>query len=120
MRQSLDDEGLEWEGIHDAKARIRVLALDRSIGRGAPIFAQSTDSEFLKRVLSDVKTQALALQRDAAQLKAITQSSASWQSSADQLEQIKTDLNKITLLVQELNDFSHRRCPVGNRSRLTG
>lgn len=71
----------------------------------APLLAQGTDSEFLTKVLSDVKTEAGTLQRDAAQLKAMTQSSVSWQSCADQLYHIKSDVNNVALLVQELNDF---------------
>jgi hypothetical protein len=71
----------------------------------APMRGQGTDSEFLTKVLSDVKYEALMLQRDAAQLKAMTQSTSSWQSSANELEQIKTHVNNAALFVQELNDF---------------
>ncbi|HTU45439.1 MAG TPA: hypothetical protein VMF91_10275 [Bryobacteraceae bacterium] len=85
--------------------KLTVSLLLISVFACVPLGAQGTDSEFLTKVLSDVKSESLILQQDAAQLKALTQSTASWQSSANQLEQIKTHLNNVALLVQELNDF---------------
>jgi len=73
----------------------------------APLWAQGrvTDSEQILKLLSEAKSEAFILRQDAAELKSFTQSGASWQSHADQLSQIKTHVNKIGMIVQELNDL---------------
>jgi len=45
------------------------------------------------------------LERDAEQLSAFTQSSVSWQSYADQLSQIRTNVNKVGSIIRQLNDL---------------
>lgn len=70
-----------------------------------PLRAKTTDSEQFLKLLSDAKTEALALQQDAAELNTFTKSSASWQSYANKLAQIKTDVNKVGGIVEELNNL---------------
>ena len=70
-----------------------------------PAHGRTTDSEQVLKLLSEAKAEALNLQQDAFELKSFTQSGASWQSHADQLSQIKTHVNKIGTIVQELNDL---------------
>lgn len=67
--------------------------------------ARNTDSEQVLKLLSDAKTEAAVLQRDAGELNAFTHSGVSWQSYADQLAQIKIHVNKVAAVVQELNDL---------------
>lgn len=64
-----------------------------------------TDSEQVLKILSQAKSEAAALQRDASELNTFAQSGISWQSYADKLAQIKTDVNKVTGIIQELNDL---------------
>lgn len=45
------------------------------------------------------------MQKDAAELNTFTQSGVSWQSYADQLGQIKTHVNNVASIVQELSDL---------------
>jgi hypothetical protein len=73
----------------------------------APLSADSrrTDSEQVSKLLSDAKSEALVLERDAEQLSAFTQSSVSWQSYADQLSQIRTHVNKVGSIIQQLDDL---------------
>jgi hypothetical protein len=70
-----------------------------------PVGARPTDSEQFLKLLTDAKTEASVLQQDAAGLNAFTHSDVSWQSYADKLTQIKTDVNKVAAIVQELNDL---------------
>jgi hypothetical protein len=67
--------------------------------------SSKTDSEQVSKLLSDAKSAALVLQRDAEQLSAFTQSSVSWQSYADQLSQTRTHVNKVSSIIQQLNDL---------------
>jgi hypothetical protein len=64
-----------------------------------------TDSEQVLKLLSDAKAEAAVLQRDASELNTFAQSGASWQSYAGQLGQIKTHVNKVAAIVQELKDL---------------
>src|SRR3982750_3148106 len=57
--------------------------------------SRKTDSEQVSKLLSDAKSEALLLERDAEQLSAFTQSSVSWQSHADELSQIRSHVNKL-------------------------
>src|SRR3982751_3897999 len=67
--------------------------------------SRKTDSEQVSKLLSDAKSEALVLERDAEQLSAFTQSSVSWQSYADQLNLIRTHVNKVGSMVRQLNDL---------------
>src|SRR5690242_7804063 len=67
--------------------------------------ARTTDSEQVLTLLSDAKVEAAVLQRDASELKAFTHSAVSWKSYADQLAQIKTHVNKVAAIVEELKDL---------------
>jgi len=67
--------------------------------------SRKTDSEQVSKLLSDAKSEALVLERDAEQLSAFTQSSVSWQSYSDQLNQIRTHVNKVGSIIQQLNDL---------------
>lgn len=64
-----------------------------------------TDSGQVSKLLSDAKSEALVLERDAEQLSAFTQSTVSWQSYADQLSQIRTHVNRVGSMIQQLNDL---------------
>jgi hypothetical protein len=70
-----------------------------------PVGASITDSEQVLKLFSDAKTEALVLQKDGAELNTFAQSGVSWQSYADQLAQIKTHVNNVINIVQELNDL---------------
>src|SRR3954471_3465455 len=67
--------------------------------------SRKTDSEQVSKLLTDAKSAALLLQRDAEQLSAFTQSSVSWQSYADQLSQIRSHVNNVGSILQQLNDL---------------
>ena len=70
-----------------------------------PVGARPTDSEQFLKLLSDAKTEASVLQQDAAGLNAFAHSDVSWRSYADKLVQIKTHVNKVAAIAQELNDL---------------
>src|SRR3954451_20372185 len=67
--------------------------------------SRKTDSEQVSKLVSDAKSEALLLERDAEQLSAFTQSHLSWQSYADQLNQIRTHVNTVGSIIQQLNDL---------------
>lgn len=62
------------------------------------------DSERVSQLLSDVKAEALQLERDADDLKAFTQSSLSYGSHAAKITQISEHINKAGQLLKDLND----------------
>ena len=83
---------------------IAIVPLFLSLG-SLRVGAGTTDSEQFLKILSDAKNEALVLQKDAAELNTFTQSGVSWQSYADQLGQIKTHVNNVASIVQELSDL---------------
>ena len=78
-----------------------VLAAVAPLCLSAPV----TDSEQVLKLLSDAKAEAAVLQRDASELNTFVQSGTSWQSYAGQLGQIRTHVNKVATIIQELNDL---------------
>lgn len=69
------------------------------------LVARVTDSEQVLKLLSAAKAEALVLQKDAAELNTFAQSGVSWQGYSDQLAQIKTHVNNVASIVEELNDL---------------
>ena len=67
--------------------------------------SRKTDSEQASKLLSEARSEALLLQKDAEQLSAFMQSSVSWQSHADALSQIRTHVNNVGSTVRQLNDL---------------
>ena len=84
---------------------IRTLPLVFALVTPLWLSARVTDSEQVLKLLSDAKVEAAVLQRDTSELNAFTHSGVSWQSYAGQLAQIKTHVNKVAAIIQELNDL---------------
>jgi hypothetical protein len=84
---------------------IKTLRLALAVAAPLCLGAHANDSEQVLKVLSDAKAEAAALQQDAAELRAFTQSGISWQSYASNLVQIKTHVNKVSAIVEELNNL---------------
>ena len=62
------------------------------------------DSEEVSKLLSEAKTEALELKKDAQEMESFTRSKLSWESHAATVERIKEHVNAVGRLVTKLND----------------
>jgi hypothetical protein len=69
------------------------------------VSAGATDSEQVLKLFSEAKTEASILQQDASDMNTFALSGVSWQSYAAQLAKVKTHVNKMAGLVEELNNL---------------
>lgn len=86
------------------KRKMVIAALSTSLIALAGPNGNSKDSEHINQLFAQAKTEAVAMQNDADQLKTYTQSAgASWQSHAGKLAEMKEHVNKAGEIIQKLN-----------------
>ena len=73
--------------------------------------AQQDDNKEVTKLLEDIKRQAADLQRDSEELEAFTRSDVSWQSHAQELEQIKDRINAIGKTISTLQNLRSSASP---------
>jgi hypothetical protein len=67
--------------------------------------ARAFDAETITNLLADAKAEAMTLNRDAQEMKALTNSTVEWQAHADRLNRIRDHVNRAGGIVQQMNDM---------------
>jgi len=73
--------------------------------------APPEDNKEVSQLLEDIKGQAAALQRDSDELESFTRSDLSWQSHAEELDQIKDRINAIGKTIGKLQNLRSNASP---------
>ena len=73
--------------------------------------APQEDNKEVSKLLEDIKMQAADLQRDSDELESFTRSDLSWQSHAEELEQIKERINAIGKTISKLQNLRSSASP---------
>jgi uncharacterized protein YoxC len=73
--------------------------------------APQEDNKEVSKLLEDIKSQAADLQRDSDELESYTRSDVSWQSHAEELDQIKERVNAIGKTISRLQALQNSASP---------
>jgi uncharacterized protein YoxC len=84
-----------------------VLLIARPDVQAAP----QEDNKEVSKLLEDIKSQAADLQRDSDELESYTRSDVSWQSHAEELDQIKERVNAIGKTISRLQALQNSASP---------
>ena len=101
---------MKFGSIFRISSGVAVLAL--LIAMTAPsAAAQTSDSAKVSNLLAQAESHATLLKNDAATLQSFTRSGVSWQSHAGQLEVMKTHVNNLGKVEEQLRDARSEGAP---------